>query len=101
MITGAAPVMLMVPLSSMKALWIFTILILSAVAFAASSIKIEVPGFSISPVSGPGGEEWWVASTKPLEMSRYALTNETVAQPITITILRYAGAEQAKKAFEQ
>ena len=76
----------------------------SGVALAASSIKIEIPGFSISPLSGPGGpeggEEWWMASTKPMEMSRYALTNETVTQPITVTILRYASAEHAKKAFE-
>lgn len=88
----------------MKALWFSAILMFSGMTFAASSIKVEIPGFSISPLSGPGGveggEEWWMASTKPAEMSRYALTNKTVTQPITVTILLYASAEQAKKAFE-
>lgn len=88
----------------MKALWLSTILMLSGAAFAASSLEIEVPGFSVSPLSGPGGaeggEEWWMASTKPLEMSRYPLSNKTVSKPIAVTILRYASAEQAKKAFE-
>jgi hypothetical protein len=84
----------------MKALWFSAILMFSGMAFGASSMKIEIPGFSISPLSRPGGAEWWMASTKPVEMSRYALTNETVTQPITVTILRYANSQQAKKAFE-
>ena len=41
-----------------------------------------------------------MGGTKPLEMSRYALTNKTVSKPIAVTILRYASAEEAKKAFE-
>jgi hypothetical protein len=73
---------------------------LSGVAFAAYPIKVEIPGFSVSLLSIPGGEEWWMASTKPLEMSRYALTNDTVTRPITVTILHYASPEQAKKAFQ-
>ncbi len=39
-------------------------------------------------------------STKPLELSRYALTNETTTHPIAVTVLHYASSQQAKKAFE-
>ena len=38
--------------------------------------------------------------TKPIELSRYSLTNETVTHSIIVTILRYASSQQAKKAFE-
>ena len=39
-------------------------------------------------------------STKPLELSRYALTNETMTHPIVLTVLHYASSQQAKRAFE-
>jgi len=39
-------------------------------------------------------------STKPLELSRYALTNEAVTRPIVVTVLHYASPQQAKKSFQ-
>src|SRR5437762_1323984 len=80
---------------------LFSILVgLAATAFAADARKLEIPGFSISALSDPGGEEWWMSSTKPLELSRYALTNETVTHPVAVTILHYVSPQQAKKAFQ-
>jgi hypothetical protein len=84
----------------MKVPWLSAVLISSAVAFAAGSMNNEVPGFSIRPLSDRGGEEWWMPSTEPLELSRYMLTNETITRPITVTIMHYASSQQARKAFE-
>ena len=83
----------------MRALVLCAFVVLSAGAIAAESKAFELPGFSISPLSDPGGEEWWMQSTKPLTLSRYALTNETVTHPIAVTILHYASPQQAKGAF--
>ncbi len=85
---------------SMRALFFSAFVILSGAAFAAGSKTFEIPGFSISALSDPGGEEWWMPSTKPFELSRYALTNETVTHPIAVTILHYASPQQAKETFE-
>ena len=75
---------------TMKALCFSAFLIVSGVAFAAGSMKLEIPGFSIATASGPAGEEWWMASTKPLELSRYALTNESIRHPAVVIFLQYA-----------
>ncbi|HEY1787597.1 MAG TPA: discoidin domain-containing protein [Verrucomicrobiae bacterium] len=78
-----------------------TLLSQIAPAFPAEEKKIEIPGFSIVTPTDPGaGEEWWMPHTKPLETSRYALTNETLERPLVVTILRYRDVEEAKKAFE-
>ena len=84
----------------MKTLFIAISVTISAAAFAAEAKKLEIPGYVVHTSSGPGGEEWWMPSTKPLMLSRYALTNETVTHPIVVTILHYANPQQAKKAFE-
>ena len=85
----------------MRAAYIFLFMVLSVSAFAADPVKIQVPGFSIITPSSPvEGDEWWMASTKPSDISRYALTNETLGHPIVVTILHYPAPEKAKKAFE-
>jgi hypothetical protein len=86
---------------NIRATYISLFMILSVSAFAADPVKIQVPGFSIVTPSSPvEGDEFWMASTKPLDISRYALTNETLAHPIVVTILHYVAPEKAKKAFE-
>jgi hypothetical protein len=84
----------------MRAAYIFLFMALSASAFAADPVKIQVPGFSIVTPSSPvEGDEWWMASTKPSDISRYALTNDTLTHPIVVTILHYPTPEKAKRAF--
>lgn len=73
---------------------------LSPFADAAESAKLDIPGYTIEVSSDPRGEESWVAHSNPWEVSRYALTNESLNTPLLVTILRYAGPEEAKKAFE-
>ena len=41
-----------------------------------------------------------MSDTKPSDISRYALTNNTLTHPIVVTILHYPTPEKAKKAFE-
>ena len=86
--------------NSMKALLFSIFVILSAAAFAAESKKFEIRGYVIETLSDPGREEWWMPSTKPLELSRYALTNGSLDHPLIVTVLRYTNSESAKKAFE-
>lgn len=82
-------------------MFLFSILItLSVTAFAADSRKLEIPGYTIGSLSDPGGEDFWMPYTKPLELSRYALTNESLNHPIIITILHYTNTGDAKRAFE-
>jgi hypothetical protein len=83
----------------MKTLLFSIFVTLSAAAFAAESKKLEIPGYVIVASSDPRGEEWWMPSTKPLGLSRYALTNESLNHPLIITILHYTSAEIAKNAF--
>jgi hypothetical protein len=85
----------------MRAAYIFLFMILSVSAFAADPVKIQVSGFSIVTPSNPAeGDEWWMSYTKPSNISRYALTNDTLTHPIVVTILHYPTPEKAKKAFE-
>lgn len=84
----------------MKTLFLFIVLVFSGTAFAGGTNKFEVPGYSIGTPSPARGDEWWMPATNPLEKSRYALTDKTLDHPLTVTILRYASAEDAKKAFE-
>jgi hypothetical protein len=84
----------------MGALLLFVLVVSSGTVLAADTKKFEIPGFSLGVTSDPMGEEWWMPSTKPLELSRYALTNEVVTRPIVVTILRYPSSQQAKKAFD-
>lgn len=68
---------------------------------AADPKGFEVPGFSIGPQSDAGpGLESWAFFTPPLELSRYALTDESLAHPLVVTVLRYASPEKAKRAFQ-
>jgi hypothetical protein len=63
--------------------------------------KIQIPGFSIGPQSDAGpGMESFVFFTPPLELSRYALIDESIEHPLVVTILRYASPEKAKRVFE-
>ncbi|HWD93168.1 MAG TPA: hypothetical protein VG938_12560 [Verrucomicrobiae bacterium] len=85
----------------MKAAYIFLFIVLSRSAFAADPVKIQVPGFSlIAPANPTEGNEFWMSHTEPSDLSRYALTNDTLAHPIVVTILHYPTPEKAKKAFE-
>jgi hypothetical protein len=85
----------------MRAAYIFVFMVLSAAAFAAGPMKIEIPGFSIVAPSNPSeGDEFWMSDTNPSDISRYALTNDTLTHPIVVTILHYPTPEKAKKAFE-
>jgi hypothetical protein len=80
---------------------LFSILVtLSVAAFATDSKKIEIPGYVINALSDPGREDFWMSYTKPLELSQYALTNESLSHPIILTILHYTNTEDGKKAFE-
>jgi len=38
--------------------------------------------------------------TKPLELSRYALTNGSLDHPLIVNVLRYTNSASAKKAFK-
>ena len=67
---------------------------------AAESTKLDLAGYTVAVSSDPRGEESWVAHSKPSEVSRYALTNETLDRPLLLTILRYPGDAEAKKAYE-
>ena len=88
-------------LNNMKAACIFFLMVLSVSAFAADPVKIQFPGFSIVTLSNSaGGDEFWIPYTKPLDISRYALTNVTLTHPIYVTILHYPAPEQARQAFE-
>jgi hypothetical protein len=84
----------------MKAMLLSIFVSLSVVAFAGDSKTIEIPGYVIHPPSAPNGEEWWMSDTKPLELSRYSLTKETLKRPLAVTILRYSSPEKARKAFQ-
>ena len=85
----------------MRAAYIFLFMVLLVSAFAADPVKIQVPGFSIvTPSKAAEGDEWWIPSTKPSDISRHALTNDTLTHPIAVTILHYPTPKEAKKAFE-
>jgi hypothetical protein len=84
----------------MKALLWTVFISLSAIALAGDSKRMEIPGYVIQPTSTPNAVEWWMPETKPLELSRYSLTSETLKRPLVITILRYSSPEKASKAFQ-